>query len=123
MLKQAYEAALATGAMAGPLDSIMPGHLMERLFAGIGGRKTQLLINLLLEGGTEAVTEGAQSVIENAVAKKIYDADRSYWDGMVESAEVGGAVGSIASVIVSLATGQRVHHRQTRRRIKRSRRH
>jgi len=105
----AFKTAVATGALAGPLDSIVPAHMMERLLKGGGGKLTKALINLALEGGAEALTESGQTVIENAVAKKIYDEDRGYWDGVLESGGVGGATGIIASAIVSAATG--VHFR------------
>jgi hypothetical protein len=105
----AFKTASATGLLAGPLDAIVPGHMMERLMKGGGGKVTKALVELALEAGTEALTEGGQSIIENAVAKKIYDSDRSYWDGALESGAVGGVTATIASLIVSGATGVKVH--------------
>ncbi|MDD2709807.1 MAG: hypothetical protein PHV34_17630 [Verrucomicrobiae bacterium] len=110
--QQALVTAGVVGATAGPLDALMPGHLIERLFKGLGGNGTmKFLKNLAIEAGQEATTEGAQSLIENTAAKAIYDEDRDYWDGALESAGVGGVVGAIASAVVSAATGARVRPR------------
>jgi DNA repair protein RadC len=108
----AFKTAVATGALAGPLDAVVPAHMMERLIKGGGGKITKAIVNLALEGGSEAITEMGQTVIENAVAKKIYDQDRGYWDGVIRSGEAGGLTGAIASAIISAATG--VRHRPSR---------
>ncbi len=96
-------------APVGLLDSIVPGHMLGRLLKGVGGKATKLLLNTAFEVATEAGTETAQSVLENTVAKKVYNEDKAYWDGALESGGVGGISALVASLVISAATGQRVH--------------
>jgi hypothetical protein len=105
---QAMKAALLT-APTGLLYTIVPHAMLARLFGTAGGKaSTSIIKSALVEGGTATVLFPAQGGLSNAVAKNVYDKDRGYWDGQLQQGLSGGVGSTIASIIISAATGGHV---------------
>lgn len=83
-------AILGTGVVAGSLEAMS----LERIFSGKAG---MTMVRKILDSvATEGLTEGAQSIVENAFAKYNFDPDQKLLEGVVESVLVGAALGGIA---------------------------
>jgi hypothetical protein len=85
------------GAPVGFLDIIAPE---------IGPLKG-LLTTALARGGVEGLTEAAQKVAQNYIAKGIYDPKRDVLEGSGEEGAYGAGVGALTSLLVDLALGRR----------------
>jgi predicted RNA methylase len=97
----------ATGVVAGGLEAFS----LSRVFMGkYGGELTgEAMIKALMDGKagnllarkvidsvvTEGLTEGAQSIVENAAARLGFDPDQKFTEGVVESILVGAALGGL----------------------------
>jgi hypothetical protein len=91
-------AILGTGVVAGSLEAVS----LQRIFSGKGG---PALIHKILDSVlTEGLTEGAQSIVENAFAKYGFDPDQKLTEGVVESALVGAVLGGLGGAVE--------HHRE-----------
>ena len=89
--------ATALGAPTGLLDLIAPN---------IGPLKS-LLTTALARGGVEGVTEAAQKVAQNMIAKGIYNPEQDVLAGSGEEGAYGAGVGALTSLIIDLALGRR----------------
>jgi len=84
---------LGTGVVAGSLEAVS----LERIFSGKAG---MTLVRKILDSvATEGLTEGAQSIVENAFAKYGFDPDQKLLEGVVESALVGAALGGLGGAV------------------------
>ena len=89
--------ATALGAPTGLLDIIAPN---------IGPLKS-LLTTALARGGVEGLTEAAQKVSQNMIAKGIYNPEQDVLAGSAEEGAYGAGVGALTSLLVDLALGRR----------------
>lgn len=101
---------LGTGVVAGALEAfslgrILPGGALgqpgksavaatiENILNGKGGRE---IVNKVLAGvATEGLTEGAQSIVENAFPRGFFDKNQKLLEGVVESMLIGAALGGL----------------------------
>lgn len=81
-----YTGGLATGALA------------RKLASTAGGRLTSDVAHGFIEESTQEVV---QQFFTNVVAKNTYDEARSLWDGLAESAAIGGIIGSAMNGVIS----------------------
>jgi hypothetical protein len=86
---------LGTGVVAGSLEAFSLG----KIFSGKGGQT--LAMKIIDSVATEGLTEGAQSIVENAFAKYGYDPDQKLLEGVVESVLVGAALGGVGGGVES----------------------
>jgi hypothetical protein len=89
--------ATALGAPTGLLDLIAPN---------IGPLKN-LLTTALARGGVEGLTEAAQKVAQNMIAKGIYNPEQDVLAGSGEEGAYGAGVGALTSLLVDLTLGRR----------------
>jgi len=89
--------ATALGAPTGLLDIIAPN---------IGPLKS-LLTTALARGGVEGLTEAAQKVSQNMIAKGIYNPEQDVLEGSGEEGVYGAGVGALTSLLVDLTLGRR----------------
>jgi hypothetical protein len=100
---------LGTGIVAGGLEAfslgrVLPSALLgrkaasplaviENVLNGKGGRE---IVNKVLAGvATEGLTEGAQSIVENAFPRGFFDKNQKLLEGVVESMLIGAALGGL----------------------------
>lgn len=102
------EAAMAAGLAAitqAPMELISP---VPKWLNKLGGNLKQQAMKKLYEGTIDALqeasTETAQTISSNVIAQRIYDKDRSFWEGVETSAGVGGITGMVTSLLVNAAT-------------------
>jgi len=89
--------ATALGIGPGLIDVVAPefkvaGNILKRAF---------------LKGGVEGVTEAAQKVAQNLIAKGIYDPSQPILAGSGEEGAYGAGVGALASLLVDMTIGRR----------------
>ena len=85
------------GAPVGFLDIIAPE---IKPFKG-------LLTTAAVRGGVEGLTEAAQKVAQNLIAKGVYDPKQEIMVGAGEEGAYGAGVGALASLIVDMTIGRR----------------
>ena len=73
----------------------LPGPLRDRIQSRLG--------QVIVAGGTEGLTEVAETIGSNALALYLLDENTTLLDGTIEAGSVGAAVGSIANAIVQSA--------------------
>jgi hypothetical protein len=116
---QAYDEAKAAGAdddtaykaflfnlPGGATEAIPLGGMIDRFGTKVGVDVKQKLIKALVEGSENTLQEIFQQGWGNAVAKKLYDEDRGYWDGLAESGAAGGITGFVASLVIGASGGK-----------------
>ena len=66
-----------------------------------------LLVTAAARGGVEGVTEAAQKVAQNLIAKGVYDPSQEILVGSGEEGAYGAGVGALASLIVDMTVGRK----------------
>ena len=99
-----YSFLLNTG--AGASEVVPISRMLNRI--GAPGKKKAItyLRNAGIEGLGEFIQESIVSGTSNVIAQQIYDADRKFWDGVLESGAAGGVTGVLASFLVSALPGK-----------------
>jgi hypothetical protein len=97
--KEQISKATLLGAPVGFLDVIAPeikpfGHLLTTAAA---------------RGGVEGLTEAAQKVAQNLIAKGLYNPNQEILVGSGEEGAYGAGVGALTSLIVDMTLGRRAH--------------
>ena len=94
--------ATALGAPTGLLDLLAP---QIKAFKG-------LLTTAAARGGVEGLTEAAQKVAQNLIAKGVYDPSQPILVGSGEEGAYGAGVGALASLIVDMTIGRKARRAQ-----------
>ena len=108
--EQAYRA-YQHGLMIGPSEALPIARVLRRFDKATGGGMRRILKQGLMGGGEELVQEVLQQGLSNFVAKRIYDENRSLFEGLAHAGGAGGIVGWVLSVIASAAGARRVSRR------------
>ena len=99
-----YSFLLNTGAGA---SEVLPiSMILNRIGAPSKKKAITYLRNAGIEGLGEFIQESIVSGTSNVIAQQIYDADRKFWDGVLESGAAGGVTGVLASFLVSALPGK-----------------
>ena len=95
--KEERRTATMLGAPVGFLDIIAPE---IKPFKG-------LLTTAAMRGGVEGLTEAAQKIAQNLIAKGVYDPNQEITVGAGEEGAYGAGAGALASLIVDMTLGRR----------------
>lgn len=90
----------------GTSEVIPIGKMLTRLNKATGGGIFKAIKNAGAEGLEEALQEFLQTGISNQIAKELYDENRQFLDGAIESGQVGGVTGVFMSLVVSALPGK-----------------
>jgi hypothetical protein len=105
---------LGTGVVAGGLEAMSFGRVFMGKYGGeislpemvkqvFAGKEGGLIVRKIIDSvATEGVTEGAQSLVENAAARLGFDPDQKLTEGIVESVLIGAALGGIGGTFAGL---------------------
>lgn len=105
--RQAAEAAGVTGEERGTATLLgAPTGLLDILAPQIKGFKS-VLTTAAARGGVEGLTEAAQKVAQNLIAKGVYNPEQPIVVGAGEEGAYGAGVGALASLIVDMTLGRR----------------
>ena len=105
--RQAAETAGVTGEARGTATLLgAPTGLLDILAPQIKGFKS-VLTTAAARGGVEGLTEAAQKVAQNLIAKGIYNPEQPIVVGAGEEGAYGAGVGALASLIVDMTLGRR----------------
>jgi len=110
--REAAEAKGATGEerrLATQLGA--PTGLFDLLAPQIKAFKS-LLVTASARGGFEGLTEAAQKVAQNLIAKGVYDPSQEILVGSGEEGAYGAGVGALASLIVDMTIGRKARRAQ-----------
>jgi len=104
--------ATALGAPVGALEALPPVRVLRRLGFGDEALKevagfVPMLVRAAKAGGEEALQEASSQVLQNLIAKGVYDPEAAAFGGVGEAAALGGGTGAIISAIMDLAIGRR----------------
>jgi len=83
-----------------------PVGLLDKIAPQIGPLKS-LFSTALARGGVEGLTEAAQKVAQNYIAKGIYNPNQDVLEGSGEEGAYGAGVGALASLLVDLTLGRK----------------
>lgn len=103
---ETVDKALALGALIGTTEGLPVAGLLNRVRRFIPGKNPaaiagkQIAEQMLFEG----TQEGVANILENDVARRLFDPERRTFEGLKESVSVGGAVGAIMEILVMAAT-------------------
>lgn len=104
--------ATALGAPVGALEALPPVRVLRRL--GFGDEALQevagfvpALRRVATAGSEEALQEASSQVLQNLIAKGVYDPEAAALGGVGEAAALGGGAGAVISAIMELAIGRR----------------
>ena len=88
--------------IVGTSEALPLGPILGKLLGKTVSKK--LLKDVIVEASEEAVQEAGQTILEAAIAKKVYDPDRDVWnwDAIGEASATGGTVGAIMSLFSGL---------------------
>ena len=89
--------ATAFGAPTGLLDILAPN---------IGPLKS-MFTTALARGGVEGLTEAAQKVSQNLIAKGVYNPEQDVLAGSAEEGAYGAGVGALASLLIDMTVGRK----------------
>lgn len=98
--KAMLAAGLNTAASAG-LEALPFLNFTKRLDNMTGGTVKKVMVSGAVGGGSELITEVAQTWTDNLVASNIYDETRQLTDGLYQSGEIGGVVGFTMSAVMA----------------------
>jgi hypothetical protein len=85
----------STAVSGGLINNLPVGSLLNRIDKASGGKMKQVIVGGVVGGAEEAVTEGVEQMFNNFAAKNIYDETRSLFEGLGESAAMGGGIGFV----------------------------
>lgn len=109
----AYAAGLAAITQA-PLELVSPvPKWLNKLSGGLKQQAMKKLYEAVLEGAQEGAVETAQQLSSNEIARRLYDKDRDFWEGVESSAGVGGITGMVTSLLVNAITKGKAHNPNT----------
>jgi len=83
-----------------------PTGLLDLIAPNIGPLKN-LLTTALARGGVEGLTEAAQKVAQNMIAKGIYNPEQDVLAGSGEEGAYGAGVGALTSLLIDITLGRR----------------
>ena len=89
-----------------------PTGLLDILAPNIAPFKS-LLVTAAARGGVEGLTEAAQKVAQNLIAKGVYKPEQEILVGAGEEGAYGAGVGALTSLIVDMTLGRRAKTRDT----------
>lgn len=92
--------ATALGTIPGGFDVAVDMALAA--FPGGAGKAIGFIKRALISGGVEGVTEAAQEIAQNAIAKGVYKPEQSLVEGAGEAGALGAGVGTLASLILDV---------------------
>ena len=106
-------AATALGTIPGALESLPPIRILRRFGFGDEAIKevagvAPALGRIARAGGEEALQEASNQVLQNLIAKGVYQPDEAVFGGVGEAAALGGGAGAVVSAIAELALGRRL---------------
>lgn len=108
---KAAEQSAGWNALLGLSEAAPIGRIFARYNKASGGVFKRQIVEGLKNGAFGSVEEGAQEIFQrvggNAVAKNIYDEERTLVDGVLDSGGAGGVVGFVSNLIATLAGGRR----------------
>lgn len=96
--KIAQKSAATVGTWAGMLDVLPIGRLLNRSPQGQAIKRSiikEMSLSFIKQAALESSTESGQEIIANAVAK-VYDQERNFFQGVPESALIGGIIGGFS---------------------------
>ena len=106
-------AATALGTVPGALEFLAPIRILRRF--GFADEAIQEVAGFLpalrrvaKAGGEEALQEASSQVLQNLIAKGVYQPDEAVFGGVSEAAALGGGAGAVVSAIAELALGRRL---------------
>jgi hypothetical protein len=106
--KKAFESASLGASAVALLDTLPLGRILERSPQGQQIKKAilkEITKGFVMQGGEEALTEGVQQVVQNAVAKVYYNDQQGIFEGVPESAITGFLMGGGAGVAIDSSIG------------------
>jgi len=89
----------STALTGGLVNNLPVGALLNRFDKASGGKMKDLVLSGTVGGIEEAVTEGVEQITTNFAAKDIYDETRNLFEGVTESATMGGGLGFILNAM------------------------
>ena len=106
-------AATALGTIPGALEALPPVRILRRFGFGDEAIKevagvAPALGRIAKAGGEEALQEASSQVLQNLIAKGVYQPDEAVFGGVGEAATLGGGAGAVVSAIAELALGRRL---------------
>lgn len=106
-------AATALGTIPGALEALPPVRILRRFGFGDEAIKevagvAPALGRIARAGGEEALQEASSQVLQNLIAKGVYQPDEAVFGGVGEAAALGGGAGAVVSAIAELALGRRL---------------
>lgn len=101
----ADEAALVGGGLVtAATEQLGLSRIMRLIPDSVRGTVTNRLLDIAQAGVTEGLTEMAEGLGQNALAKALLDPDTNLWDeGLVYEGGVGATVGAIARTVITAA--------------------
>ena len=99
--------ATGLGVIAGLPDVLLPARIQKTLAGPIGEGVTSYLRRTLATGGIEGLTEAAQKVAQNLIAKNVYKPDQEILEGSGEEGAYGAGVGALSQILFDMALGKR----------------
>ena len=115
-----FEEALAGGAsleeailafkqssVVGLSEGLPIARFLDRLDRSSGGSIKRVLLDTAGQGGEEAVQEIFQTVMDNSIAKGIWDPHREVFQGAEEAGGIGLTVGGVMGFLASMIGGRR----------------
>ena len=105
--------ATALGTIPGALEALPPVRILRRFGFGDEAIKevagvAPALGRIAKAGGEEALQEASSQVLQNLIAKGVYQPDEAVFGGVGEAAALGGGAGAVVSAIAELALGRRL---------------
>lgn len=93
------------GSLIGTTEAVPIGNMLNRLDKATGGAIKKYLIRVAKEGTEEAIQEASTSIMNAAVAQKLYDPQRGVWTSEVaEDAALGAISGALMETLLTLAS-------------------
>lgn len=89
----------STALTGGIANNLPVGALLNRFDKAAGGKMKDIVIGGVVGGIEEAVTESIEQISTNFAAKNIYDETRSLFEGVEESAAMGGGIGFVLNAM------------------------
>jgi hypothetical protein len=89
----------STALTGGIINNLPVGSLLSRFDKATGGRMKDMVVGGVVGGIEEAVTESIEQISTNFAAKNIYDETRTLFEGVEESAAMGGGFGFVLNAM------------------------
>lgn len=89
----------STALTGGIANNLPVGALLNRFDKASGGKMKEVVLGGVVGGIEEAVTEGIEAISTNFAAQNIYDETRKLFEGVEESAAMGGGIGFVLNAM------------------------